>query len=305
MKALTQDRYGTADVLKFRDIERPRAGDGQVLVRIVAAGMDRGAWHFMAGEPYLMRILGFGFRAPSVPVPGTNFAGVVETVAPASAGTSRVTRCTAPPAGPSPSTRWQRPASSSSRPTRFGCVAPCSASRGTARASLDSCPTFASPRSCPSSGPTRWSRWSVVSGRRPSPRRQGASDEPARGQPTWLNAPSTHGRTPLPAVCASSCTTASCAAPRCSKAVKVAGRARCGERARDSGRHPARVPPRRCVRRAGSSAGADAVSWLEHDHGGLGRSQRGICIEVVVDLGPARPQSLALLALCAMRTDPL
>ena len=82
MKALTQDRYGTSDVLKFRDIERPRAGEGQVLVRIVAAGMDRGAWHFMAGEPYLMRILGFGFRAPSFPVPGTNFAGVVEAVGP-------------------------------------------------------------------------------------------------------------------------------------------------------------------------------------------------------------------------------
>jgi NADPH:quinone reductase-like Zn-dependent oxidoreductase len=44
--------------------------------------MDRGAWHFMAGEPYLMRLLGFGFRAPSVAVPGTNFAGVVEVVGP-------------------------------------------------------------------------------------------------------------------------------------------------------------------------------------------------------------------------------
>lgn len=82
MKALTQDRYGTADVLKFRDIERPRASEGQVLVHVVAAGMDRGAWHFMAGEPYLMRLLGFGFRAPSVAVPGTNFAGVVEAVGP-------------------------------------------------------------------------------------------------------------------------------------------------------------------------------------------------------------------------------
>ena len=82
MKALTQDRYGTADVLRFRDIDRPTPGNGQVLVRVVAAGMDRGAWHFMAGEPYLMRILGFGFRAPSVAVPGTNFAGVVEAVGP-------------------------------------------------------------------------------------------------------------------------------------------------------------------------------------------------------------------------------
>lgn len=82
MKALTQDRYGTADVLKFRDIERPSPGEGQVLVRVVAAGMDRGAWHFMAGEPYLMRLIGFGFRAPSVPVPGSNFAGVVEAAGP-------------------------------------------------------------------------------------------------------------------------------------------------------------------------------------------------------------------------------
>ena len=78
MKALTQDGYGHADVLEVRDVARPEPGKGQVLVRVVAAGMDRGAWHFMTGEPYLMRVLGFGFRAPSVAVPGTNFAGVVE-----------------------------------------------------------------------------------------------------------------------------------------------------------------------------------------------------------------------------------
>jgi|NGEPerStandDraft_9_1074522.scaffolds.fasta_scaffold09205_2 NADPH:quinone reductase-like Zn-dependent oxidoreductase len=86
MKALSQDRYGTADVLKFRDIERPTPREGQVLVRVVAAGIDRGAWHFMAGEPYLMRLLGFGLRAPSVAVPGTNFAGVVEAIGPEVSG---------------------------------------------------------------------------------------------------------------------------------------------------------------------------------------------------------------------------
>ena len=80
MKALVQDRYGSVDVLEFRDVDRPAPGEGEVLVRVVAAGMDRGAWHFMTGQPYLMRILGFGFRAPSVVVPGTNFAGVVEAV---------------------------------------------------------------------------------------------------------------------------------------------------------------------------------------------------------------------------------
>ena len=82
MKALIQDRYGTAGVLELREIERPTPRAGQVVVRVVAAGIDRGAWHFMTGEPYLMRILGFGLRAPSVAVPGTNFAGVVEAVGP-------------------------------------------------------------------------------------------------------------------------------------------------------------------------------------------------------------------------------
>jgi NADPH:quinone reductase-like Zn-dependent oxidoreductase len=80
MKALTQDRYGSADVLEMRDVAKPTPGEGEVLVRVVAAGMDRGAHHFMTGEPYLMRMLGFGFRAPSVAVPGTNFAGVVDAV---------------------------------------------------------------------------------------------------------------------------------------------------------------------------------------------------------------------------------
>jgi NADPH:quinone reductase-like Zn-dependent oxidoreductase len=82
MLALTQDRYGSSGVLELREIARPEPGDGQALVRVVAAGMDRGAWHFMTGEPYLMRLLGFGLRAPNIPVPGTNFAGVVESAGP-------------------------------------------------------------------------------------------------------------------------------------------------------------------------------------------------------------------------------
>jgi NADPH:quinone reductase-like Zn-dependent oxidoreductase len=80
MKAIVQDIYGSADVLEFRDVPVPQLGDRDVLVRVIAAGVDRGAWHFMTGQPYLMRILGVGFRAPKVPVPGTNVAGYVETV---------------------------------------------------------------------------------------------------------------------------------------------------------------------------------------------------------------------------------
>ena len=64
MKAIVQDRYGSADVLDFRDVARPEFGPEDVLVKVVAAGVDLGAWHVMTGQPYLMRILGFGLRAP-------------------------------------------------------------------------------------------------------------------------------------------------------------------------------------------------------------------------------------------------
>jgi NADPH:quinone reductase-like Zn-dependent oxidoreductase len=52
---------------------------------VVAAGVDRGALHFMTGRPYLMR-LGTGLRTPKATVPGVSFAGRVEAVG------SRVTR---------------------------------------------------------------------------------------------------------------------------------------------------------------------------------------------------------------------
>jgi NADPH:quinone reductase-like Zn-dependent oxidoreductase len=80
MKAITQDTYGSADVLELADIERPAAGDGEVLVQVRAAGVDRGVWHLMTGLPYLVRIMGYGFRRPKTRVPGMDVAGRVEAV---------------------------------------------------------------------------------------------------------------------------------------------------------------------------------------------------------------------------------
>ncbi len=79
MKAIIQDRYGPADVLYLSDIDRPAIGDDDVLVRVHAAGLDRGVWHLMAGLPYLIR-LGFGLRGPRNPVSGMDVAGRVEAL---------------------------------------------------------------------------------------------------------------------------------------------------------------------------------------------------------------------------------
>ena len=80
MRAVVQDAYGdTAEVLRLERIARPQPGPGEVLVRVQAAGVDRGVWHLMAGRPYAVR-LAIGLRAPRSRVRGAEFAGTVEAV---------------------------------------------------------------------------------------------------------------------------------------------------------------------------------------------------------------------------------
>ena len=61
---------GPADVLRLERTARPAIAANEVLVQVRAAGVDRGTWHLMAGQPYLMRVLGFGFRRPEEPGAG-------------------------------------------------------------------------------------------------------------------------------------------------------------------------------------------------------------------------------------------
>src|SRR5437016_7679592 len=80
MRAILQETYGSADVLRLAEIDRPDIAASEVLVEVRAAGMDRGTWHSMTGLPYLMRIMGFGFRRPKNRVPGLDVAGTVVAV---------------------------------------------------------------------------------------------------------------------------------------------------------------------------------------------------------------------------------
>lgn len=75
-----QTEYGTADVLRVEDIDRPTIGDDEVFLRVEAAGLDRGTWHLMAGQAYLIRLMGYGLLAPKNRVPGLDVAGTVAAV---------------------------------------------------------------------------------------------------------------------------------------------------------------------------------------------------------------------------------
>ncbi len=82
MRAIVQDTYGSADVLRLRDVPRPTPQADEVLVRVHAAGLDRGVWHVMTGLPYLIRLVvpTLGLRRPKVAVRGMDLAGRVEAV---------------------------------------------------------------------------------------------------------------------------------------------------------------------------------------------------------------------------------
>jgi NADPH:quinone reductase-like Zn-dependent oxidoreductase len=79
MKAIVYCEYGTADVLRLQDVERPTPADDEVLVKVRAAAVNPLDWHYMRGTPYLMRI-GSGLRKPKDIRMGVDYAGIVEAV---------------------------------------------------------------------------------------------------------------------------------------------------------------------------------------------------------------------------------
>ena len=76
MRAAAHDRYGDADVIRVDRLPVPAIADDEVLVRVEAAGVDRGTWHLLTGRPYVAR-LAIGLRRPRVAVLGRDVAGTV------------------------------------------------------------------------------------------------------------------------------------------------------------------------------------------------------------------------------------
>ena len=81
MKAITCHNYGSPDVLKYEEIEKPTAGDDEVLIKVRAASVNPVDWHLMEGKPSLARLMpGFGLRKPKNTRVGSDVAGQVEAV---------------------------------------------------------------------------------------------------------------------------------------------------------------------------------------------------------------------------------
>jgi NADPH:quinone reductase-like Zn-dependent oxidoreductase len=79
MKAIVYRRYGSPDVLRLEEVDKPVPKDGDVLVRVRAASVNPLDWHLLRGKPYIVRPTS-GWRRPKRNIPGVDVAGVVEAV---------------------------------------------------------------------------------------------------------------------------------------------------------------------------------------------------------------------------------
>lgn len=80
MKAIIQPRYGSADVLRLQDVDKPKLEDDRVLVRVRASSVNATDWRSLRGKPYAARPMMGGIRRPKSSAVGVDAAGIVEAV---------------------------------------------------------------------------------------------------------------------------------------------------------------------------------------------------------------------------------
>src|SRR6266704_839322 len=80
IKAIVYHTYGSPDVLKLEEVQKPVPQDDEVLVKVLAASAAAGDWHLLRAKPFLMRLMGFGLLKPKHKILGAAVAGRVEAV---------------------------------------------------------------------------------------------------------------------------------------------------------------------------------------------------------------------------------
>ena len=80
MKAIIYTKYGPPDVLQLKEVGKPAPKDNEVLVKVHAASVNPLDWHFMRGQPFLVRLMVGGLLKPKKKILGADIAGRVEAV---------------------------------------------------------------------------------------------------------------------------------------------------------------------------------------------------------------------------------
>ncbi|MEI1278176.1 NAD(P)-dependent alcohol dehydrogenase [Leptospira venezuelensis] len=80
MKAIVYEKYGSSDVLQYKEVQKPTPKDNEVLVRVKAASVNAADWRMMKADPFLVRFYAGLFKPKKISVLGADVAGTVEAV---------------------------------------------------------------------------------------------------------------------------------------------------------------------------------------------------------------------------------
>jgi NADPH:quinone reductase-like Zn-dependent oxidoreductase len=80
MKAIVYTKYGSPDVVRCEEVEKPAPKDDEVLIKVHAASVNQYDWHLMTADIFLVRLTGGGLLKPKKTRPGADMAGRVEAV---------------------------------------------------------------------------------------------------------------------------------------------------------------------------------------------------------------------------------
>ena len=79
MKAIVNKIYGPPDILELREVARPEPESNEILVRVLAASVNKADWHTLNGKPFPVRVMS-GLMKPKYQILGADIAGVVERI---------------------------------------------------------------------------------------------------------------------------------------------------------------------------------------------------------------------------------
>jgi NADPH:quinone reductase-like Zn-dependent oxidoreductase len=79
VKAAVRTRYGSPEVVRIAQVDKPTAKDHEVLVKVHVTTVNRTDCGFRSGKPFIVRFFS-GLTKPKVAILGSEFAGVVEAV---------------------------------------------------------------------------------------------------------------------------------------------------------------------------------------------------------------------------------
>lgn len=81
MQAIVYETYGSPDAMRLQEVAKPAPKDGEVLIKVMATGLNSADWRFLTADPFFIRFMN-GLVKPKVTILGADIAGVVEAVGP-------------------------------------------------------------------------------------------------------------------------------------------------------------------------------------------------------------------------------